>query len=123
MVTINDVAKRCGVVKSTVSNALTGKKYVSPELKQKILDACKELDFQPNFYASTLARGNTNIIALVLEEDSNEKFRGFYSDLIVACLRTAARHGGTCSCTAASIKIRSLPCSNAIKRRSTEPSS
>ena len=49
MVTINDVAKRCGVVKSTVSNALTGKKYVSPELKQKILDACKELDFQPNF--------------------------------------------------------------------------
>ena len=93
MVTINDVAKRCGVVKSTVSNALTGKKYVSPELKQKILDACKELDFQPNFYASTLARGNTNIIALVLEEDSNVKFRGFYSDLIVACLRTAARYG------------------------------
>ncbi len=93
MVTINDVAKKCGVVKSTVSNALTGKKYVSPALKQKILDACKELDFQPNFYASTLARGNTNIIALVLEEDSNVKFRGFYGDLIIACLRTAAQYG------------------------------
>lgn len=93
MVTINDVAKRCGVVKSTVSNALTGKKYVSPELKQKILDVCKELDFQPNFYASILVSGKTNIIALVLEEDSNVKFRGFYADLIVSCLRTAAEYG------------------------------
>ncbi len=93
MITINDVAKKCGVAKSTVSNALTGKKYVSPELTQKIRAACKELDFQPNFYASTLSRGETNIIALVLEEDSTVKFRGFYADLIVSCLRTAAARG------------------------------
>lgn len=71
MITINDVAKKCGVAKSTVSNALTDKKYVSPDLKKKIMDACKELDFQPNFYASTLSRGRTNIVALVLEEDSD----------------------------------------------------
>ena len=93
MITINDVARRCGVVKSTVSNALTGKKYVSPDLKKKIIDVCKEMDFQPNFYASTLARGNTNILALVLEEDSDKNFRGFYSDLIMSCLKAAARAG------------------------------
>ncbi len=93
MVTINDVAKKCGVAKSTVSNALTGKKYVSPELTERIRAACKELDFQPNFYASTLSRGETNIVALVLEEDSRVKFRGFYADLIVSCLRTAAARG------------------------------
>ena len=93
MITINDVAKKCGVAKSTVSNALTDKKYVSPDLKKKIMDACKELDFQPNFYASTLSRGRTNIVALVLEEDSDVKYRGFYTDLIVSCLRTAAKKG------------------------------
>lgn len=93
MITINDVAKKCGVAKSTVSNALTGKKYVSPELVRRIRAACEELDFQPNFYASTLSRGETNIVALVLEEDSRTKFRGFYSDLIVSCLRTAAARG------------------------------
>lgn len=93
MITINDVAKRCGVAKSTVSNALTDKKYVSPELKKKIMDTCKELDFQPNFYASTLSCGKTNIVALVLEEDSGVKFRGFYTDLIVSCLKTAAESG------------------------------
>lgn len=93
MVTINDVAKKCGVAKSTVSNALTDKKYVSPELKKRIMDACEELDFQPNFYASTLSRGNTNIIALILEEDSGVKYRRFYTDLITSCLKTAAAAG------------------------------
>ncbi len=91
MITINDVAKRCSVAKSTVSNALTGKKYVSPELKQRILDVCEELDFQPNFYASTLSRGNTNIIGLVLESDSRTKYRGFYSDIIMSCMMTAGK--------------------------------
>lgn len=91
MITINDVAKRCGVAKSTVSNALTGKKYVSPELKKRILDMCAELDFQPNFYASTLSRGNTNIIGLVLESDSRTKYRSFYSDIIMSCLQTAGK--------------------------------
>lgn len=89
MITINDVAKRCGVAKSTVSNALTGKKYVSPALKQHILDVCKELDFQPNFYASTLSRGNTNIIGLVLEGDGGTPYRAFYADFVMACMRTA----------------------------------
>lgn len=93
MITINDVAKHCNVAKSTVSNALTGKKYVSPELKQKIMDACKELDFQPNFYASSLSHGNSKILALVLEQDSTSNYRGFYTPLIVACLKTAARSG------------------------------
>ena len=41
MVTIKDIAERAGVAKSTVSNALTGKKYVSDDLKQKILDICE----------------------------------------------------------------------------------
>jgi DNA-binding LacI/PurR family transcriptional regulator len=35
MVTITEIAERAGVAKSTVSNALTGKKYVSEELKKK----------------------------------------------------------------------------------------
>lgn len=91
MITINDVAKRCGVAKSTVSNALTGKKYVSPELKRRILDVCEELDFQPNFYASTLSRGNTNIIGLVLESDSRANYRSFYADIIMSCLQTAGK--------------------------------
>ena len=54
-VKIKDVAERAGVAKSTVSNALTGNKYVSEELKQKILKICEEMNYHPSFYASKMA--------------------------------------------------------------------
>ncbi len=44
VVTIKDVAQKAGVVKSTVSNVLTGRKFVSETLKKKVLDACRELN-------------------------------------------------------------------------------
>ena len=89
---ITDVARRAGVAKSTVSNVLTGKKYVSDELKEKVMSACKELDFQPNFYASALSGHTSHIIALLLESSDNVD-RSFYKDLIVACLKKAEEHG------------------------------
>ncbi len=93
MVKITDVADKAGVAKSTVSNVLTGKKFVSEELKQKVLAACKELDFQPNFYAAGLSSKKTNIIALLLEATPEINSYPFYKDLIMACLRGAAEQG------------------------------
>ena len=91
-VKITDVAKKAGVAKSTVSNVLTGKKYVSDELKEKVLAACAELDFQPNFYASALSGHSSKIIALLLETTDNVE-RSFYKELIVACLKAASDRG------------------------------
>lgn len=88
---IIDVANRAGVAKSTVSNVLTGKKFVSDELKEKVMQACKELDFHPNFYASGLSSGTSNIIALLLENNDNVE-KSFYKDLIIACLKKAAEY-------------------------------
>lgn len=88
---IIDVAKRAGVAKSTVSNVLTGNKYVSDELKEKVLKACKELDFHPNFYASGLSSGTSKIIALLLENNGDVE-KPFYKELIVACLKKAAEY-------------------------------
>lgn len=93
MVKITDVAMRAGVAKSTVSNVLTGNKFVSEELRQKVLAACKELDFQPNFYASGLSRRKTNIIALLLEATSEIASYPFYKDLIVSCLQESSKKG------------------------------
>ena len=93
MVTIKDIAERAGVAKSTVSNALTGKKYVSEELKQKILDICDEMNYSPNFYASRLAGNRTNIISLFLEEGEKEVYHSFYTELIESCLKYLSKHG------------------------------
>lgn len=93
MVKITDVAAKAGVAKSTVSNVLTGNKFVSEELRHKVLAACKELDFQPNFYASGLSRRKTNIIALLLEATTEIASYPFYKDLIVSCLQESSKKG------------------------------
>ncbi|MDE6505330.1 MAG: LacI family transcriptional regulator [Clostridia bacterium] len=92
IVKITDVAEKAGVAKSTVSNVLTGRKFVSDELKAKVMDACKELDFHPNFYASGLSSHKSNIIALLLESNEDVE-RPFYRELIVACLKEASKLG------------------------------
>lgn len=93
MVTITEIAKRAGVAKSTVSNALTGKKYVSEDLKKKIIDICEELNYYPNFYASRLSGNQTNIIALFLEESETGVYHSFYTELIESCLKYLSKHG------------------------------
>ena len=93
MVTITEIAERAGVAKSTVSNALTGKKYVSEELKKKILDICEELNYYPNFYASRLSGNQTNIVALFLEESESGVYHSFYTELIESCLKYLSKHG------------------------------
>ena len=93
MITIKDIAERAGVAKSTVSNALTGKKYVSEELKQKILDICEEMNYSPNFYASRLSGNRTNIVSLFLEDSGKEIYHSYYTELIESCLKYLSRHG------------------------------
>ncbi len=92
MVKITDVAAKAGVAKSTVSNVLTGRKFVSEELRQKVLTACKELDFQPNFCASGLSGRRTNIIALLLENTTDIGTYPFYKDLTMSCITEASVH-------------------------------
>lgn len=93
MVTITDIARKAGVAKSTVSNALTNKKFVSEPLKQKILKICEEMDFYPNFYASGLLGHRTNIIALFLEENEGGTYHSYYTELIESCLKYVSKHG------------------------------
>jgi DNA-binding LacI/PurR family transcriptional regulator len=93
MVTITDIANKAGVAKSTVSNALTGKKFVSEPLKQKILAICEEMNFYPNFYASSLPGHHTNIIALFLEESESGTYHAYYTELIESCLKYVSKHG------------------------------
>ncbi len=93
MVTINDIAKKLGVAKSTVSNALTGRRYVNPELKERILKTVKDMQFEPNFFASTLSNKKmTNIVGLFLEQGAQKAYQSFYHQLIEACITEAAEH-------------------------------
>jgi DNA-binding LacI/PurR family transcriptional regulator len=62
---MEDVAERAGVALSTVSYALSGKRPVSDETKQRILKAIDELGYHPNILARGLASKHTKVIALL----------------------------------------------------------
>lgn len=73
---LRDVAEAAGVGYGTASRALTGKGYVSPETKQKVLDAAHELNYRPNYLAKALREDRTNLVGVILPDLINE----FYSD-------------------------------------------
>ncbi len=65
-VTIQDLAKYANVSVGTIDRVIHNRGKVSPEKKKKIEDAIKELDFNPNLIARTLALGSQyQICALI----------------------------------------------------------
>ena len=64
MATRADVAKMAGVSESTVSYALNGKRSISQETRDRVLEAVKKLDYKPHFAAGLLAGAKSKSIAL-----------------------------------------------------------
>jgi DNA-binding LacI/PurR family transcriptional regulator len=59
-----DIAKRSGVALSTVSYALSGKRPVSAETRERIQQAIQELDYQPHAPARALKSRTSRAIGL-----------------------------------------------------------
>lgn len=66
--TIKDVAKLAGVSISTVSRVMNNSKPVSPEARQKVLDAITKLDFKPNELARSLVMRRSNLVGVIVED-------------------------------------------------------
>lgn len=92
MPTISDIAKAAGVSKATVSNVFTSNKFVSSELKQRVLMASEELNYHPNHVASSLATKKTNVIGLLLGSDY-DGVKKFFGELIGGVTIAAAEAG------------------------------
>lgn len=65
MATILDVARQAGVSVSTVSYALSGARPIRPETRERVESAMRELGYQPNAMARSLASRRSNVLALV----------------------------------------------------------
>ena len=64
-VTLREVAARAGVSPITVSRALNNTGYVSREVRARVFQAAKELNYVPNAVASSLRSRKTQLIALL----------------------------------------------------------
>lgn len=84
--TIDEIAKKANVAKSTVSNVLNGKACVSDKTREKVLQICRKCNYQPNFYSRNLSNSKsevkTNIASIFLDSENNDRFASFYLQLL-----------------------------------------
>ncbi|MFF7952209.1 LacI family DNA-binding transcriptional regulator [Streptomyces griseorubiginosus] len=60
-----DVAQRAGVSQKTVSRVFNGERYVSADVRARVLEAAEELGYRLNTAARALATGRTRSIGVV----------------------------------------------------------
>lgn len=79
---IYTIAQRAGVSAATVSRTLAGKDNVRPETRERVLEAAKALNYQPNRLARRLSGSEITIAVFcfgsLFEEFYSDIFRGAY---------------------------------------------
>ena len=80
-ITLKDIAQATGFSVNTVSRALRGKEDIAPETRQKIEEARQKMGYITNSFASSLRRGYSNTIAVILGDISNPHFSIMMSDI------------------------------------------
>ena len=80
-VTLKDIAQATGYSVNTVSRALRGKDDIAPETKRKIEQAQRDMGYILNNMASSLRRGYSNTISVILGDISNPHFSIIMSDI------------------------------------------
>ncbi len=89
MATIRDVARRAKVSVGTVSNVLSEVATVNSELRTRVHDAMRALDFHPNHMARSLKSRRTYTLGMVISDITNP----FFPQLVRGAEEAALGHG------------------------------
>ena len=68
MVTLKEIAEKCSVSITTVSNILNGKSNVSERTKERVLQVIKETGYRPNYMARGLRAARTNSVGIIIDD-------------------------------------------------------
>lgn len=71
---IYQVAKAAKVSTATVSAVVNNQNVVEARTRKRVLEAIKQLHYQPNLYASNLARGRLHLLGLIVSDIVNPFF-------------------------------------------------
>lgn len=95
-VTLQTIADRVGVSRTTVSNAFSRPDQLNEELRQRILAVAEELGYPgPNPAARTLRRGRAGVIGIVFTEALSYAFADSYAVGFLRGLASVAQRSGT----------------------------
>jgi DNA-binding LacI/PurR family transcriptional regulator len=73
-VRLGDIAREAGVSTATVSRVINNFSYVSPENRERVLEAVRRHNYYPSAHARSLASGRSNLIGLVISDIANPFF-------------------------------------------------
>jgi LacI family transcriptional regulator len=76
-VTLADVAREAGTSASTASRALSGRGYVAPDVRKRLLSVADKLGYVPNLSARTLKQRTSRVVGVIVSDLSNQ----FYAAL------------------------------------------
>ena len=74
MVTMKDIAQKCGVSVSTVSRVLSGNAIISPDTSRAVLDAAESLGYMPDVTARTLKTNRSDMIGILFDSNLTHPF-------------------------------------------------
>lgn len=94
-VTISMVAHAAGVSTATVSHVLNETRYVSPETRERVMKAVRELRYRPNALAQSLRRQRSDVIGVVVPDLSNAFFPAVFKGIQDVALK---QHFGVLLC-------------------------
>ena len=95
-ITSKDVAQRAGVSRTTVSFVLNNVDgvQISPETRQRVLQAAAELNYIPDASAQSLASGRAHALGLVMSRHPRQiASDAFLSQMLDNLVREANRYG------------------------------
>lgn len=87
--TREDVAKMAGVSVATVSHVINNTKYVSQELREKVIEAVRFYNYKPNMVARSLTTKRSNHIGIIVNDITNP----YYGEIAQGMEEIAHKHG------------------------------
>jgi len=89
-ITVEDVARECGLSRATVSRVINGADRVRPATAERVQRAIAKLGFHPNAHARALSGGPSGTLAVLLRGDV---WRPYYATLLEGIEEVASREG------------------------------
>jgi DNA-binding LacI/PurR family transcriptional regulator len=89
MATIIDVAKKAGVSVSTVSRVLNNHPNVGAEVRQRVMEVIRELDYEPSRVAQRMRATSSQLVGVIFSDITNP----FYLDVLRSVEYTLSENG------------------------------
>ena len=95
MITIKEIAKRCGVSPSTVSKVIKNYPTIPEETKKKVREVIEETGYVPNYAASSLSSGDYRNIGILgfLNDKESPLSRPIFSAILASFQNVMTANG------------------------------